>query len=96
MACFTYKIPVNAQTYTKQKFHAFIFLLIQRVLVLSSRGLNARDRHLMEDVRALLPHAKKDAKLDTKQRLQVGLLIYAVIFRLYKVKSILVYKKCNT
>ena len=38
----------------------------QRVLVLASRGITARHRHLLEDLRTLLPHHKKDSKLDTK------------------------------
>ncbi|SCV69729.1 BQ2448_1123 [Microbotryum intermedium] len=41
----------------------------QRVLVLSSRGISQRQRHLMSDITAMLPHAKKDAKLDTKHQL---------------------------
>ena len=31
----------------------------QRVLLLSSRGVTHRMRHLMSDLEALLPHAKK-------------------------------------
>lgn len=31
----------------------------QRVLVLSSRGVTERYRHLMNDLQALLPHTKK-------------------------------------
>ena len=31
----------------------------QRVLLLSSRGINHRMRHLMNDIEALLPHVKK-------------------------------------
>lgn len=31
----------------------------QRVLVLSSRGVTERYRHLMSDIQALLPHTKK-------------------------------------
>ena len=31
----------------------------QRVLVLSSRGITQRQRHLMNDLAALLPHSKK-------------------------------------
>lgn len=31
----------------------------QRVLVLSSRGVTERYRHLMSDLQALLPHTKK-------------------------------------
>jgi len=36
----------------------------QRCLVLCSRGVTARFRHLLEDVRTLMPHHKKDSKLD--------------------------------
>ena len=36
----------------------------QRCLVLCSRGVTARYRHLLEDIRTLLPHHKKDAKLE--------------------------------
>jgi ribosome biogenesis protein BRX1 len=38
----------------------------QRTLVFSSRGIVHRDRHLIADLRDLLPHARKDTKLDTK------------------------------
>ncbi|KAI9591570.1 Brix domain-containing protein [Syncephalis fuscata] len=38
----------------------------QRVLILSTRGINFRQRHLMSDIEVLLPHSKRDAKLDTK------------------------------
>jgi ribosome biogenesis protein BRX1 len=31
----------------------------QRVLLLSSRGINHRMRHFMNDLEALLPHVKK-------------------------------------
>lgn len=53
----------------------------QKVLMLSSRGIThryrslekhfwlQRQRHLMNDLAALLPHSKKDAKLDTKSKL---------------------------
>ena len=40
-----------------------------KVLVLSSRGVTARQRFLMNDLIQMLPHSKKDAKLDTKSRL---------------------------
>lgn len=33
----------------------------QRVLLLSSRGITHRMRHLMNDIEALLPHVKKGA-----------------------------------
>lgn len=43
----------------------------QRVMLLSSRGITARHRHLMSDLQALLPHAKKDSKLDSKSKLYI-------------------------
>ncbi|KAF8350510.1 Brix domain-containing protein [Amanita rubescens] len=43
----------------------------QRVLLLSSRGINHRMRHLMNDLEALLPHVKKDSKLDSKNHLNL-------------------------
>jgi hypothetical protein len=36
----------------------------QRVLVLASRGITQRYRHLMEDVLTLLPHSVKESKFD--------------------------------
>jgi len=41
----------------------------QRTLVLSSRGITHRDRHLLSDMRDLMPHSKKDAKFDAKDDL---------------------------
>jgi len=41
----------------------------QRTLVLSSRGITHRDRHLLSDLRDLLPHSKKDVKFDAKDDL---------------------------
>jgi len=39
----------------------------QRVLLLSSRGITHRMRHLMNDLEALLPHVKKGAKFASAQ-----------------------------
>lgn len=36
----------------------------QRCLVICTRGTTARYRHLLEDLRTLMPHHKKDSKLD--------------------------------
>eukprot|EP00522_Entomoneis_paludosa_P000151 CAMPEP_0172471460 /NCGR_PEP_ID=MMETSP1065-20121228/67829_1 /TAXON_ID=265537 /ORGANISM="Amphiprora paludosa, Strain CCMP125" /LENGTH=337 /DNA_ID=CAMNT_0013229559 /DNA_START=12 /DNA_END=1025 /DNA_ORIENTATION=- len=36
----------------------------QRCLVVCSRGVTARYRHLLEDLRTLMPHHKKESKLD--------------------------------
>ncbi|KAI4161276.1 MAG: hypothetical protein LQ342_005068 [Letrouitia transgressa] len=41
----------------------------QRVLILSSRGVTYRQRHLLNDLHVLLPHSRKDVKLDTKTKL---------------------------
>ena len=38
----------------------------EKTLVLTSRGVVARFRHLMQDLLCLLPNAKKDAKIDSK------------------------------
>jgi ribosome biogenesis protein BRX1 len=43
----------------------------QRTLVFSSRGITHRDRHLMSDIQDLLPHSKKDVKMDSKDKLFV-------------------------
>jgi hypothetical protein len=43
----------------------------QRVLLLSSRGITARYRHLLEDLKKMIPHHKKDSKLDCKGDIQV-------------------------
>lgn len=42
----------------------------QRTLVFSSRGTNAQFRHLMLDFHALLPHHKKESKMDIKKDLR--------------------------
>ena len=38
----------------------------QRCLVVCSRGASARHRHLLEDLRRLMPHHKADSKMDSK------------------------------
>uniref|UniRef100_A0A8C5LU50 Ribosome biogenesis protein BRX1 homolog n=1 Tax=Leptobrachium leishanense TaxID=445787 RepID=A0A8C5LU50_9ANUR len=43
----------------------------ERVLIFSSRGINFRTRHLMQDMRMLMPHAKADTKMDRKDKLFV-------------------------
>ena len=39
----------------------------QRCLILSSRGVTSRFRHFLEDLRTLIPHHKKDSKLDASK-----------------------------
>jgi len=43
----------------------------QKVLTLSSRGIISKYRHLLNDIRKLLPHSKKEPKLDAKDTLRV-------------------------
>ena|SRR3569832_2324635 len=41
----------------------------ERVLILSSRGVSFRDRHLMNDLKCMMPHTKTESKFDKKDRL---------------------------
>lgn len=43
----------------------------QRCLVFSSRGISHRYRHLMTDVKAMLPHSKSESKMDKKDEKRV-------------------------
>lgn len=43
----------------------------QRVLVFSSRGITFRSRHLMNDLRTMMPHSKSESKMDRKDQLFV-------------------------
>lgn len=43
----------------------------QRVLVLASRGINHIHRHLMEDLKKLMPHHKPEAKMERSKTLSV-------------------------
>ncbi|KAN0064515.1 Ribosome biogenesis protein brx1 [Thecaphora frezii] len=43
----------------------------QRVLMLPSRGVTSRMRHLINDLETLMPHSKKDSKLDSKSQLHL-------------------------
>ena len=56
---------------TGRKAAAGLYSNKQRVLILSSRGITARYRHLMEDLKKLIPHHKKDNKLDAKGDIHV-------------------------
>nr|CAG4643266.1 EOG090X07MB [Ilyocryptus agilis] len=43
----------------------------QRVLVFSARGITQRDRHLMMDLRDMMPHSKAESKFERKDPLYV-------------------------
>lgn len=40
-----------------------------KVMILASRGINARQRHLLDNLCLLMPHLKKESKFDTKKDL---------------------------
>ncbi|PWY86902.1 Brix-domain-containing protein [Aspergillus heteromorphus CBS 117.55] len=44
------------------------FMPKTRVLMLTSRGVTSRHRHLLADLASLLPHSHKETKLDTKKK----------------------------
>ncbi|KAG8599105.1 hypothetical protein GDO81_002877, partial [Engystomops pustulosus] len=58
---FTIPPPVSGGKWTNK----------ERVLIFSSRGINFRTRHLMQDLRRLMPHSKADTKMDRKDKLLV-------------------------
>jgi len=41
----------------------------KKILTFSSRGIGARYRHLLQDLQRLLPHSRKEAKLEPKEKL---------------------------
>ncbi|XP_053602266.1 ribosome biogenesis protein BRX1 homolog [Plodia interpunctella] len=43
----------------------------QRVLVFAARGINHRHRHLMEDIKKLMPHHKSESKMERSKNLYV-------------------------
>jgi ribosome biogenesis protein BRX1 len=43
----------------------------QRVLVLCGRGINFRDRHLMKDIKTIMPHHRAESKLERWKTLSV-------------------------
>lgn len=43
----------------------------QRVLLIMSRGVTSRHRHLISDIHAMLPHAHKEPKYDGKEKLSL-------------------------
>lgn len=63
-------------TSTKGKFR---YTNKQRVLVVASRGITARHRHLLEDLKMLIPHHRKDSKLDSKGIIKLFKITYSVL-----------------
>ncbi|RYG99993.1 hypothetical protein EON65_49780 [archaeon] len=48
----------------------FAYTNKQRVLIIASRGITARHRYFLEDLKKLIPHHKKENKLDDKGDIQ--------------------------
>lgn len=66
------KQPSTAQEQIKPKkgtLNLTRYVNKQRTLVFSGRGISHRDRHLIQDLRDLMPHSKKDNKFDSKSKL---------------------------
>jgi ribosome biogenesis protein BRX1 len=42
----------------------------QRVLILTSRGVTYRHRHLLNDIVSMMPHGRKESKWESKKKLQ--------------------------
>ncbi|EEQ90521.1 hypothetical protein RJZ56_005209 [Blastomyces dermatitidis] len=53
---------------TKSQSLSSGFMPKTRVLMLTSRGVTHRHRHLLSDLTSLLPHTHKESKLDTKKK----------------------------
>lgn len=43
----------------------------QRVLVFAARGISHRDRHLMRDIKTLMPHHRAESKMERSKTLSV-------------------------
>lgn len=65
--------PTSASFVSKPEKNSAMIKLrrTQRVLLVASRRIGARHRHLLTDFHKLMPHAKKESKLDSKDRLEV-------------------------
>uniref|UniRef100_A0A7S0VNY4 Brix domain-containing protein n=1 Tax=Polytomella parva TaxID=51329 RepID=A0A7S0VNY4_9CHLO len=64
----TQEEPVSKKLQTETEVAPVVsdFKNKERVLILSTRGITYRYRHLMDDIISLIPHSKKESKLDTK------------------------------
>lgn len=75
MVSLTIQSAVTAQCQTNKTLRIVEFQIKwtnkQRVLVFASRGISHRDRHLMQDLRTLMPHSKPESKMERKDDLFV-------------------------
>ncbi|KJH48666.1 brix domain protein [Dictyocaulus viviparus] len=62
---------MNSEEDKSEKSRTSLWINRERVLILCSRGADVRTRHLMRDIKMLLPHSKGDSKLDKQKSLVV-------------------------
>jgi len=60
----------NSDTDSEDSEMSQEIVMKRKVLAVTSRGVNHRQRHLFQDISNLIPHMKKDAKFDGKKNLQ--------------------------
>lgn len=70
---FDNKFTLQATCYLEIVIYTFQVKWVnkQRVLVFSARGITQRDRHLMVDLRDMMPHSKTESKFERKDPLFV-------------------------
>jgi RNA-binding protein required for 60S ribosomal subunit biogenesis len=64
----TLQVPTKETFQSDGKYHNK-----QRCLIICSRGITSRVRHLLEDLRTLIPHHKKDSKIDINKNEKGGI-----------------------
>eukprot|EP00557_Chaetoceros_sp_GSL56_P011390 CAMPEP_0176481296 /NCGR_PEP_ID=MMETSP0200_2-20121128/2742_1 /TAXON_ID=947934 /ORGANISM="Chaetoceros sp., Strain GSL56" /LENGTH=380 /DNA_ID=CAMNT_0017877487 /DNA_START=31 /DNA_END=1173 /DNA_ORIENTATION=- len=64
----TLRVPTKEAFQSDGKYHNK-----QRCLIICSRGITSRVRHLLEDLRTLIPHHKKDSKIDINKNEKGGI-----------------------
>lgn len=63
----------NTKQLTSDQIKKLTFENKQRTLVFAQRGINPTERHLLNDIRLLMPHSKKENKFHQKNDLtEVG------------------------
>lgn len=53
----------------------------QRVLVFAARGITYRDRHLMKDLKTMLPHSRDENKMERKGNLTIVNEVSSTLFQ---------------
>lgn len=60
------------------------------MLVFAARGIIQRDRHLMKDLKAIMPHSKDENKMERREQLsvinEVILFLFVYSFTIYNIE----------